>query len=168
MNGWNVMIFGNLRFWKNARVPFFKFPQQNGFEKSQIQEKPAPLQLALTWPNQPLRLFDINNNLDLEQIVWTSSVSSNPWNFWPVMSQGVQKPCFWIKVMEADRAWSQTKLSSRCWSTICVFGHQGSIAARTAYWPIKENWQNIRSCLARLWTASTVICSAWKIIKNYP
>ena len=38
LNAWN-MKFGNLRFWKNASVPFFKFPAKNGFEKSYILEQ---------------------------------------------------------------------------------------------------------------------------------
>ena len=34
-----IFYFGNLRYWENVQVPFFKFPQKIYFEKSHILEQ---------------------------------------------------------------------------------------------------------------------------------
>ena len=85
--------FGNLRFWKNARVPFFKNPQKN-----EVLKMP-PL------PGSKIPLLAIHKIISH---IWedrSRKVNNDEpgfrffhGNFWPVISQAVRKPCFsaWI------------------------------------------------------------------------
>ena len=106
---WNS---GNLRFGKCPgpifQIPtnklFLKMPalcpgpifqisaSKNGFEKSQIREQlsdfksPLSATLIIFWHKWEDGSRKVNMN--------AVSFSPTPWNFWPVMSQAVRKPCF--------------------------------------------------------------------------
>merc|ERR1712185_82342 len=56
MNGQNTRDFGNLRFWKNARVPCFKNPQTILFLKS-------------------IKLFHIYGKMRLEKLIMKNPIS---------------------------------------------------------------------------------------------
>ena len=57
---WNS---GNLRLWKNARVPFVKFPQKNWVWKIEQLPKSKSGQTAI------LMIFDMNGKMDLEKLI---------------------------------------------------------------------------------------------------
>ena len=85
--------FGNLRFWKNVRVPFFKFPQK----KKVLKMPPLPGSkfpllaihkiISHLWEDGSRKVH--NDEPDLRFFHG---------NFCPVISQAVRKPCFstWI------------------------------------------------------------------------
>ena len=72
--------FDILRFWKNARVPFFKNPQKNGVWKNQVLPGSKIPLLAIhkiishVWEDAPRKVN--NEEPDLRFFHW---------NFWPVI-----------------------------------------------------------------------------------
>ena len=98
-------FFENLRFWKNARVPCFKFPQKHWFWKCPpwcfkfLQNMGFGKSRNSQNPNlhfQPvIKLFDIYGKMDLEKLIWTLCISAQLPDFcWSVIRQAVRKPCF--------------------------------------------------------------------------
>ena len=85
--------FGNFRFWKNARVPFLKNPQNTCVLKEPVL------------PGSKIPLLAIHKNISH---IWedrSRKVNNDEpdlrfvhGNFWPVISRTVRKPCFsaWI------------------------------------------------------------------------
>ena len=81
--------FGNLRFWKNVRVPFFKNPHTNwAFKIPLLPGSKIPL-LAIhkiishIWEDRSRKVN--NDEPDLRFFHG---------NVWPVISQAIPKPCF--------------------------------------------------------------------------
>ena len=96
--------FGNLRFWKNVQVPFFKIPQQICVENARpwCVQFPKKMVIKIT----DFKMFR-SLHLAILMIFWHKwearsrkvsmtavNFSPSPWNFWPVMSQVIRKSCF--------------------------------------------------------------------------
>ena len=81
--------FGNLRFWKNVRVPFFKNPQQHEvlkmppFSGSKIPRLAIHKIISHIWEDRSRKV-----NMNEPDLRFFHG------NFWPVISRTVRKPCF--------------------------------------------------------------------------
>ena len=102
--------FGNFRFLKNVRVPFFKNPQKNGvlkmppFVRFYFFQKPGKhivFETKSVFPGSKIPLLAIHKIISH---IWEDAPrkvnNDEPdlrffhGNFWPVISRTVRKPCF--------------------------------------------------------------------------